>query len=373
MDLYRSLSDLSVVVDGTDRSIRERETTSEFMRTTTVIRLDGTGETGTGETGRGESGHAKSGYGEDVTYESDHHYSWLDGPSLPLAGEYTIDSFSRHLDDIDLFPGDGPDREVYRQYRRWALESAALDLGLKQAGETFADALGREYDPVRFLVSTRLGDPPTVDRIERLLAANPDLSFKLDPTADWSDDLVSRLVDTGAVLTLDLKGHYEDTGVDQAADRELYETVLEEFPNALVEDPALTEETRPLFDGRENRVSWDAPITSVEDIESLPWEPCWLNIKPSRFGSLEAVLDAIEYCRENDIRMYGGGQFELDVGRRHLQALASVFYPDAPNDVAPAGYNLPDLPSDLPASPLRPPRNPVGLEWDSPDVPERES
>lgn len=140
-----------------------------------------------------------------------------------------------------------------------------------------------------------------------------------------------------------------------------------------MEDPALTDETRPLFDGREQRVSWDAPITSVERIESLPWEPCWLNIKPSRFGSLQSVLDAIEYCLANDIRMYVGGQFELSVGRHHLQALASVFYPDAPNDVAPAGYNLPELPSNLPGSPLTPPENPAGLDWDSPDIPQRES
>lgn len=104
---------------------------------------------------------------------------------------------------------------MYRHYRRWGLESAAHDLALKQAGETFASALGREYDPVRFVVSTRLGDPPTGERIERLLGADPDLSFKLDPTPDWSAELISRLVETESVLTLDLKGHYEDTDVDQ--------------------------------------------------------------------------------------------------------------------------------------------------------------
>ena len=38
--------------------------------------------------------------------------------------------------------------------------------------------------------------------------------------------------------------------------------------------------------------------------------------------------------------MYGGGQFELGVGRRHIQALASLFYPDGPNDVAPREYNM---------------------------------
>ena len=61
--------------------------------------------------------------------------------------------------------------------------------------------------------------------------------------------------------------------------------------------------------------------------------------------------------------MFGGGQFELDVGREHLHAIASLFYPDAPNDIAPAGYNDPEPQDDLPTSPLGAPDNPRGLEW----------
>jgi hypothetical protein len=115
--------------------------------------------------------------------------------------------------------------------------------------------------------------------------------------------------------------------------------------------------------GHEDRVSWDLPITGVESVEAPPFEPAWLNIKPSRFGSVESLLDTIEYCRERDITMYGGGQFELDVGRGQIQALASLFYPDAPNDVAPGAYNDPELPDDLPASPLQPPDEPVGFAF----------
>ena len=37
--------------------------------------------------------------------------------------------------------------------------------------------------------------------------------------------------------------------------------------------------------------------------------------------------------------MYGGGQFELGLGRGQIQYLASIFHPDGPNDVAPGGYN----------------------------------
>ena len=38
---------------------------------------------------------------------------------------------------------------------------------------------------------------------------------------------------------------------------------------------------------------------------------------------------------------YGGGQFELGPGRGQIQHLASLFHPDAPNDVAPTISRIP--------------------------------
>ncbi len=77
-----------------------------------------------------------------------------------------------------------------------------------------------------------------------------------------------------------------------------------------------------------------------------------LNVKPSRFGGLRTLLDFYDYCAAHAIGCYGGGQTELGVGRGQIQYLASLFHADAPNDVAPAGYNLPEPPADLPSSPL---------------------
>ena len=54
--------------------------------------------------------------------------------------------------------------------------------------------------------------------------------------------------------------------------------------------------------------------------------------------------------------MYGGGQFELGIGRTQIQELASLFHPDMPNDVAPAEFNQPELPRGVQPSPLPPPR-----------------
>lgn len=283
--------------------------------------------------------------------------------NLSLTGTHRLDEFSNLVSDLDLFFGDEPGQSVFRNYRQWAFESAALDLALKQAETTLADRLGREYRPVRFVVSTRLADPPTGDRVLDWLARDPTLEFKLDPTSDWSDELLTRLAETDAVRVLDLKGQYHGTTVDQPADPDLYRRVTEHIPDALIEDPALTEETRPIFEDCTERVTWDYPIRSVETIENLPWEPTWLNIKPSRFGSIRALFDTLEYCETHGIQMFGGGQFELGVGREHLHAIASLFYPDSPNDVAPSGYNDPEPPEGLPSSPLDPPTDPRGLEW----------
>lgn len=347
--LYDQLASLDLQIDGYTLALRERDTSSGFTRTTTLLTLYGDDETG---------------YGEDVTYDSEPHYDLVDGDhDLPITGSYSFAEFSGTVADIDLFFGDEPGSSIFRSYRRWAFESAALDLALKQAGTNLGEHLNRSYSPVRFVVSTRLKEPPTGERIMEWLDRNPDLEFKLDPTPEWTPELVERLAETGAVQTLDLKGKYEGTDVDQPADPALYELVRDGFPDAIIEDPDLTEETRPIFEGHEDRVSWDYPIRNIETVEELPWEPSWLNIKPSRFGSAQSLLDTIEYCEKRGIQLYGGGQFELGVGREQLQTLASLFYPDGPNDVAPSEYNDPEPGDGLPESPLPAPREPAGLEW----------
>ena len=355
MSFYDRVADLPLSVEESSFERRERETSSGFARATTVFSLAGDGHVGRGE---------------DVTYETDEHDALAEAnPTWNLAGEYTLDSFSDALDERDLFVGREPERVDFQYYRRWGLESAALDLALRQAETDLGSALDRRYNPVRFVISTRLGEPPTTERVERWLEIQPDAEFKLDPTPDWTDDLIESLAATGAVRILDLKGDYEGTAVDNPVDRENYRRVLDGFPEGVIEDPRLTEETRELFDGEEGRVSWDHPITGVASIESLPFEPRWLNIKPSRFGTVESLFDSIEYALERDIQCYGGGQFELDVGREHIQTMASLFYPDGPNDVAPGGYNAPEPQTGLPESPLVAPAAPAGLGFVDEDEP----
>jgi L-alanine-DL-glutamate epimerase-like enolase superfamily enzyme len=342
------VAELPVTVDGYELEGLSANVSSEFTRLSTVIRMHGAGE---------------EGLGEDVTYDAaDHEKLQAAGPTLPLAGRHTIASFGELLAGLDLFP-EAPVREVSARYRTWAFESAALDLALRQAGTTLHAALGREPQPVRFVVSLRLGEPPTVAPLRRRLERYPSLRFKLDPTSSWTEELIAELVATCAVDSVDFKAYYTGSIVDQPADPVLYARVVEAFPHALIEDPALTPETDAVLAAHRERFSWDAPIHSVADIEALPYPPRMVNIKPSRLGGLRNLLDAYDHCAERGIGSYGGGQFELGVGRGQIQYLASLFHPDAPNDVAPGGYNLPDPPAGLPESPLDPRPDGAGFRW----------
>jgi hypothetical protein len=345
---YARLADLPLTIESYELEGLKRDVSSDFTRKSTLIRLRGDRE---------------EGVGEDVTYDGvDHDALQAAGARQPLAGSYTLDEFADHVGGLDLFDPE-PQRDVSRLYRRWAFESAALDLALRQGGRSLADVLERPAQPVTFVVSLRLGEPPTIDPVRRRMDRYPGLRFKLDPTSSWDDALIAALQATGAVDSVDFKGHYRGTVVDQPPDPDLYARVAAAFPDAWIEDPALSPETDAILDPHRERITWDAPIHSVADIEALPFPPRMVNLKPSRFGSLRALCDAYDYCDERGIGAYGGGQFELSVGRGHIQYLASLFHPDTPNDVAPTGFHSPDPPSGLPSSPLPPLPSATGFRW----------
>jgi hypothetical protein len=337
MSLYDHVRDLPLVVEGYELDAREQVVRADFTRKTTVVRLGGAGH---------------EGIGEDVTYDTAlQEAQQARGPALQLAGEWTLHSFSGHLATLPLFD-DEPERHAYLDYRRWAFESAALDLALRQAGTSLGDAVARRPRPVTFVASGGLGHPPTTERVRAFLAVTPTLRFKLDARPDWTDEIFAELQQLGCVDSIDLKGQYSGTVVDNPPDPSLYRRVIEAFPDAWLEDPALTEETIAILEPHADRVTWDAPIHSVDDIEALRWPPRTVNVKPSRFGSVERLFTAYDYCESRGIGAYGGGQFELGPGRGQIQLLAALFHPDTPNDVAPGGYNATDAQPGLPSSPL---------------------
>jgi L-alanine-DL-glutamate epimerase-like enolase superfamily enzyme len=349
LSTYDLIADLPLEVGEYVLEALERDVSSEFTRLSTVVHLRGGGE---------------EGVGEDVTYDGLDHVAFQDaGPTLPLAGSWTIRTFGDHLETLDLFPAP-PVRDVSRLYRRWAFESAALDLALRQAGKPLHEVLGREPHPVTFVVSLRLGEPATLTPVTKRLELYPLLRFKLDPTASWTPQLIADLAATGAVDSLDLKGAYRGTVVDNPADPELYRRVAEAFPRAWLEDPDLENPAAAeALASDHDRITWDAIIHSVVDVERLPFRPKMVNVKPSRFGALRELFGAYDYLAEHGIAAYGGGQFELGPGRGHIQYLASLFHPDTPNDVAPGGYNAPEPQPELPLSPLEVQADDVGFRW----------
>jgi hypothetical protein len=318
MSTYDAVKDLPLEIDGYALEPLEQEVASGFTLRRTVVVLRGGGE---------------EGRGEEVDYNPviQQEFQARRG-ELPLAGEYTLDSFS-------LLQSGQTD------YRRWALESAALDLALRQAGNSIGEAIGRTPKPLRFVVSTRLGN------VLRWLELYPGLRFKLDPDRDWTDEFVAQLSGAGVVDTVDFKGIYRDD-FGMPPDPELYARIAAAFPEAWIEDPALTRDTSRALEPHRNRITWDAGIHEWSDIEALPFRPRCLNSKPSRFGSVRRLFDFYDACEREGIALYGGGQFELGVGRAQIQRLASLFHPDAPNDVAPSSYNATEPVAGLPTSPL---------------------
>jgi hypothetical protein len=336
VSLYDRVRDLPLEIEAYELEGLELQARADFRRKTTVVHLRGAGE---------------EGIGEDVTYHAEEHDRLqARGADLPLAGNWTLHSFSEHLGQQMLFEEE-PAQHAYHDYRRWAFESAALDLALRQAGMSLGDAVGRPARSVSFVVSMGLGTPLSTDRFDAWRALYPRLKFKLDANVDWTDDLVARLEGTGAIDSIDLKGQYRGTVVDTPPDPDLYRRVAEGLPRAWLEDPALTDETLPVLEPHRDRVTWDAIIHSVEDIDALQWPPRTVNVKPSRFASVERLFATYDYCEQHGIGAYGGGQWELGPGRRQIQLLASIFHPDTPNDVAPREYNL-EPQAGLPESPL---------------------
>jgi hypothetical protein len=340
------LAALPVVVEAYELDRLSARVGYGFERVTTRIRMLGAGA---------------EGHGEDVSpYEGEDDTLHVAGPVLPLAGEWTLGSFSDRLRELDQWPVP-PRWEMARRWRHWAFESAALDLALNQAGRPLHDVVGREPAPVTFVNSLGLGDPPSFDPIQRRLERHPELRFKLDAAPAWTPELIEALAGTEAVEIIDFKGQYGLETGELPALVTMYERVIAAFPGALLEDAHDLPEVARLLEPEAHRISYDAPIQSVADLDATPFPPRAVNVKPCRVGDLRSLLDVYAACEARGLVTYGGGMGELDVGRGQIQLLASLFHPDGPNDVAPSGFNAETPAADLPPSPLPADPAPAGF------------
>jgi hypothetical protein len=341
MGTFDRIAPLPVLIDDIAYERTSRTVSSGFERVSTVIVMRG-------------GGH--EGRGEDISYAPTDHDLFPEPGTLQLAGSHTVGTLSRHLDGRPLFTGE-PSMHAACDYRRWAFESAALDLALRQAGATLGEVVGREPAPLRFVVSTR-------HDVREWLAVAPALEFKVDPIpGEWDLAHMEALAATGRVRVCDMKAHYVGTPVDTMPDADFHRQIAQQFPDAVIEDASLAADVLQALDGAFDRLSFDAPIHSLADVDALPMRVGHLNIKPSRFGPLWRLFECIDTCLERGMELYGGGQFELGVGRGQIQEIASLFYPGTPNDVAPPAYNSPEPVAGLPQSPLLPPPRRAGFGW----------
>ena len=346
------LAALPIKIESYELSGHDREF-ADFTRGSTLVHLHGDGQ---------------EGIGEDVVYTVLDHIAHRDAGAVhDLSGPKTLGEACELIGTLDLFAAAAPEYPASRLYRRWAYESAALDLALRQSGLALWEVVERDPSPLRFVCSTRLGgfgdDAPgsTTEPIRKRLERYPGLEFKLDPENDWDAKLIDEIKELATVRVLDLKGMYRGTPVDVETDPELYRMVAEVFPEAYLEDPDLNDETSEVLAPHMERVTWDAPLHSLADVKERAVKA--INSKPSRFGSLEELLAVYEHCEREGIAIYGGGQGEVECGRGQIQYLASLFHPDTPNDTAPSGFNDPAVPPGMPTSPMRPIPSETGFRW----------
>ena len=219
------------------------------------------------------------------------------------------------------------------RHHRAAIEAAAIDLGLRQAGMDLFELAGRPARPVRFCWS--IGREEVERRgplacVEELFAQHESARVKIDcPPQGWSPETWEALAATRRVVVVDFK---RQGRVEQV---ELAGRLL---PDAWLEDPPLQagggdepQMSRRWF----TRVALDGYVMQVADLANPPFPPAAVNVKASRLGGVLEALACLERCARQHWTTYIGGMFEVDVGRRQARILASLFSPDGWNDLAP--------------------------------------
>ena len=246
MATYDLLRDLPVEIESYSLEGLVLDVSSGFTRHTTVISLAGGGE---------------EGVGEDVTYDGDDQLRHQEAGAFLRSPARTPSTLSRSSSAGSTRSRRRPNATCTASTGAGRFESAALDLALRQAGmpaDRGARARGR---PLNFVVSMRLGEEPTSAPVRGILENYPDMKFKLDATSEWTDELIEELRELGAVDSIDLKGQYKGTVVDQAPDVDLYRKVIEAFPDAWIEDPDVTPETKPVLErARPGHLGRDHPL-----------------------------------------------------------------------------------------------------------------
>ena len=314
MSLYDAVRDLPLLVDGYALEGLEQQVSSGFLRKSTVIRLAGAGE---------------EGLGEDVTYEAaEHDLVQAQGPD-PSA--------RRRVDARDVLRPPR-DARALRSRARPARLPRLPPLGVRERrarpraapGGPVARRRGRQggaaADVRRLDAARRAGDDRAPARLARALP-EPAVQARRDGRLDGGADRRARGRPARSTRSTSRASTAERRST-RCPIPALYERVVDGLPDAWLEDPALTPETEAVLEPHHERVTWDAVIHSVADIEALRWPPRTVNVKPSRFGSVERLFAAYDYC---------AAQRDRRLRRRAVRARGRARPDPAPGGAVPSG------------------------------------
>ena len=343
-----------------DRGLRARPATTASSGTSPGRRPSST------STAAGEEG-----IGEDVVYDVLDHIAHRDaGPVLDLTAPTTLGEACELLGELDLFPGAPPGARrsrgttgAGRTSRRRSTWRCA------RTGSRCGRSSSATRQPLRFVCSTRLagfGDDGASPRPSRSASGStkyPGLEFKLDPENDWDEELIAEIAEIAPVAGARPEGHVPGHAGRRRDRPGALPRGRRDVPRRLPRGP------RP--QRRDPRGTRAAPTTGspgtrrcTRSPTSRSWPASAINSKPSRFGSLEELLAIYEYCDQNGIAIYGGGQGELQCGRGQIQYLASLFHAGRRRTTwrRPA-TTTPRCPRGMPTSPMDPAPSETGFRW----------
>ncbi len=278
------------------------------------------------------------GHGENVDWTLEDQATFKETVEETIAtGSTTVGALSNTLD------------AEFVAHHRAAVEAAAIDLALRQAGSNLFSISGLSPEPVTFCWSIGHDMAGTADAVLRAvratLQAEPGASFKLDvPSEGWPESMWSELAAIGRVRIVDFKRR--GTGRSVALAHQY-------LPEAWLEDPPLK-----AFDESDHSHAWtdriavDGYLMRVADLAVLPFRPAAINVKAPRMGGPLEALRCLDLCRQNGWTCYIGGMFEVGPGRHQARVLASLFSSNEWNDLAPIRVRDSDpyAPSPLPMS-----------------------
>ena len=239
---------------------------------------------------------------------------------------------------------------AFLDYRRWAFESAALDLALRQAGRSLGDAVGREPDPSRSSPLAGWRSPSTARLRPSSSSTRGSASSSTRgrtgarrSSPSWRH-WVRRLDRPEGPVLRHRRRQPAGSGALPRGDRAVPGGVARGSCAHAGDRGAARAACRPCDLGCAD------PLGRRHRGASLATQDRQREAVTVRFR--RAALRGVRLLRGHEIGAYGGGQWELGVGRGHIQLLAALFHPTTPNDVAPGGFNATEPPTDLPASPL---------------------